>query len=78
MGGVICDFDEKNKCHICIKKQAIIDYVTKKVTATETELQKLGIKAEELPILLADLVRDNILEKVEKQGTMYQLKGYKQ
>lgn len=78
MVGSICDFDCENQCHICIKKQAIIDYLTKKVIATENELQKLGIKAEELTVLLEDLVKSGIVEKMEKQATMYQLKGYKQ
>ena len=81
MVGSICDWDGENKCHICIKKQAVIDYLTEKVVATELELQKLGIKQEELHLLLLDLVQDGIVEKVEKtkkQATMYQLKGYKQ
>lgn len=74
LGGVICDFDVQNKCHICIKKQWIIDYLTKNVTATEEKLQKLGIKQEELAVLLADLVKADILEIIEREDTMYQLK----
>ena len=76
MGGSICDLDGENKCRTCIKKQVIIDYLTRKVNANEQELQRLGIKEEELPILLAEMIKDGIIVKTEKPTTMYRLKGY--
>ena len=76
MGGSICDLDGENKCHICIKKQAIIDYLTRKVSANAQELKGLGIKEEELSIILAEMIADGVIVKMEKQATRYQLKGY--
>ena len=76
MGGSICDLDGDNKCRICIKKQAIIDYLTTKVTASEQELTQLGIKEAELSTLLAEMLADGMIVKTEKRPTMYRLKGY--
>ena len=74
MGGSICDLDGENKCHICIKKQAVIDYLTKKVSADMQELKDLGVKEEELAVILAEMLQEGIIEKMENQATMYKLK----